>query len=472
MSKTSIQQFSTTAASNTDIDGINVNTGWPPSNVGPAFREMMALLASSLQLLALDVSAATSVTLTAPQASAQIINFTGALTANCTIVIPNATFIGWALNSTSGGFNIIISSGGGMSAILAPTNAITSYYCDGAGNCGLTNVGLGNINGPITIGAPVTFTGTPVPRFNSGLLVANNNSIYWLDVSGTPRPAMIMGADNYIDMVVSGGVGWRVLNQALTSVLINCDNNGNVTIASSLTVAGQTPIYNNGGTYGINITGSSGFATSASFATNATNASFATNATNATNASVAAVANSVDWSNVTSKPYIPNQNVDSGSQPTFAVVNVLNSVTLNASGWTLNPFGTSAFSGPFGVGLNASATNCLAFSYIAASDARIKTDVTRITAEEGERWVRTVHGRRYRKRGQWEAGHFAQDMLEVSPELIVEFNDPDMPAEMNGYSGPAGKMLEVNQGGSSAYLTAALASALDRIARLEALLGV
>jgi len=54
----------------------------------------------------------------------------------------------------------------------------------------------------------------------------------------------------------------------------------------------------------------------------------------------------------------------------------------------------------------------------------------------------------------------------------VEFNDPDMPAEMNGYSGPAGKMLEVNQGGSSAYLTAALASALDRIARLEALLGV
>jgi hypothetical protein len=196
------------------------------------------------------------------------------------------------------------------------------------------------------------------------------------------------------------------------------------------------------------------------------------NATNATNASVAASANSVAYANVTGKPYTPNQDVDTGSQPSFAVVNILNSVTESASGWVLNPFGTNAFSGSFGIGLNASGTNCLAFSYVAASDARIKTDVTRITAEEGERWVRTVHGRRYRKRGQWEAGHFAQDMLEVSPELVVEFNDPNMPAEMNGYSGPAGKMLEVNQGGSSAYLTAALASALDRIARLEALLGV
>lgn len=49
MSKTSISQFSTSAASNTDINGINVNTGWPPSNVGPAFRTLMALLADVCQ---------------------------------------------------------------------------------------------------------------------------------------------------------------------------------------------------------------------------------------------------------------------------------------------------------------------------------------------------------------------------------------------------------------------------------------
>ncbi len=45
MTKTSISQFSTAAASNTDINGINVNTGWVGSNVGQAFRELMAMLA-------------------------------------------------------------------------------------------------------------------------------------------------------------------------------------------------------------------------------------------------------------------------------------------------------------------------------------------------------------------------------------------------------------------------------------------
>jgi hypothetical protein len=49
MSKDSIQQFSTAAAANTDIGGINVNTGWPPNNVGPAFRELMAFLADQCQ---------------------------------------------------------------------------------------------------------------------------------------------------------------------------------------------------------------------------------------------------------------------------------------------------------------------------------------------------------------------------------------------------------------------------------------
>ncbi len=45
MAKNSISQFSTAAASNTDIAGINVNTGWVGANVGQAFRELMAMLA-------------------------------------------------------------------------------------------------------------------------------------------------------------------------------------------------------------------------------------------------------------------------------------------------------------------------------------------------------------------------------------------------------------------------------------------
>lgn len=43
-----IFDLSTTPASNTAIAGINVNTGWPPSNVGPAFRELMAEVKGAL----------------------------------------------------------------------------------------------------------------------------------------------------------------------------------------------------------------------------------------------------------------------------------------------------------------------------------------------------------------------------------------------------------------------------------------
>lgn len=45
MTKDAINQYSTIAANNTDIGGININTGWSPANVGPAVRELMAQLA-------------------------------------------------------------------------------------------------------------------------------------------------------------------------------------------------------------------------------------------------------------------------------------------------------------------------------------------------------------------------------------------------------------------------------------------
>ena len=69
MTKASIQQFSTTAASNTDINGINVNVGWPPGNVGSSYRQLMAFLASALVPQQISLTGLTSLTLTAQQAS-------------------------------------------------------------------------------------------------------------------------------------------------------------------------------------------------------------------------------------------------------------------------------------------------------------------------------------------------------------------------------------------------------------------
>ncbi|MGB8840088.1 MAG: hypothetical protein WCC64_03355 [Aliidongia sp.] len=94
MAKQSIQQFSTTPASNTDIAGINVNTGWPPSNVGIAYRTLMAFLADALVPLSLSITSETAVTLSPAQASAQYAVYTGALSGDCTITLPSALFVG------------------------------------------------------------------------------------------------------------------------------------------------------------------------------------------------------------------------------------------------------------------------------------------------------------------------------------------------------------------------------------------
>jgi hypothetical protein len=134
MTLASIQQFSTTAGSNTNINGISVATGWPPSNVGPAFREQMALLASSLVPLSLDITGDTSITLTAAQASAQFIQFIGAPGGNCTVTIPNALFVGMANNATIGGFSVILSAGAGTTATIAAGSGHVFYAADGATN--------------------------------------------------------------------------------------------------------------------------------------------------------------------------------------------------------------------------------------------------------------------------------------------------------------------------------------------------
>lgn len=141
MAKDSIQQFSRTAASNTDIAGINVNVGWSPANVGAAFREMMALLASSLVVLQMDLTGLTSLTLTAAQGAAQVIQFLGVLPGDCTVTIPNTVFVGLAINDTTGGHNVILSAGSASIGVLPQNNVFYFYYCDGVTNVALPNIG-------------------------------------------------------------------------------------------------------------------------------------------------------------------------------------------------------------------------------------------------------------------------------------------------------------------------------------------
>lgn len=187
MAKDSIQQFSTSAPSNTDIAGINVNTGWPPSNVGSAFRTLMSFLADSLIPQLVDLTGVTSFTLSAEQASGQVIRFTGAPTGNCTVTVPDAFFVGIANNETTGGHNVLLKAGAGSQPTLLPDSRYVMYLCGGDTNVSLLPLSVGDL-----VAAGVAFLGctsansNPVSTLTPGWKIPTSGSAIAYATGGAP----------------------------------------------------------------------------------------------------------------------------------------------------------------------------------------------------------------------------------------------------------------------------------------------
>lgn len=92
-----------------------------------------AILNTGLQLIddaaqgvtTIGLTGLTSYTLSADdgstdQARMAFIVFTGALTADCTVTIPDSDRIGWVANQTTGNFNVILTNGQSTTLTLAP----------------------------------------------------------------------------------------------------------------------------------------------------------------------------------------------------------------------------------------------------------------------------------------------------------------------------------------------------------------
>ena len=72
--------------------------------------------------------------------------YTGALTGDCTVTVPNVQRLSKAQNATSGGHNVIISAGAGVKATIPPTGfAIYDVETDGAGNASIIPFGAGSV---------------------------------------------------------------------------------------------------------------------------------------------------------------------------------------------------------------------------------------------------------------------------------------------------------------------------------------
>jgi hypothetical protein len=231
MPKTKISEFSATAANNTDIDGINIAEGCPPSTINNAIRELMAQLKDQQAGTAGDnfsvggnLSVSGSVTLTTALPIAQ--GGTGQTTAPTAInaLMPSQTSNSGRYLTTDG---VSVSWG----AVTPGTGTVTSVALQS------------NLSGITVSGSPVTTSGTLI--LSGTLAVANGGT----GQSTLSTGAVLVGnGTSGISSVSPGGSG-----QVLTS-------NGSSWSSSALPTASAT-------VSGVVTTGSQSFAGAKTFDT-------------------------------------------------------------------------------------------------------------------------------------------------------------------------------------------------------------
>ena len=131
MAKTKISEYSTTAASNTDIDSTDINEGCAPSGINNAIRSLMAHLAvdyNATQSYTTTATAAGTTTLTASSTLLQF--FTGVTTQ--TVVLPVVTTLSlgqrYEIHNNSTGAITVNSSGANLVATV-PAGITTVITC-------------------------------------------------------------------------------------------------------------------------------------------------------------------------------------------------------------------------------------------------------------------------------------------------------------------------------------------------------
>jgi hypothetical protein len=236
MPKTKISEFSATAANNTDIDGINIAEGCPPSTINNAIRELMAQLkdqqagtAGDNFSVGGDLSVSGNVTLTNALPIAQ--GGTGQTTASTAInaLMPSQTSNSGRYLTTDG---VSVSWG----AVTPGTGTVTSVALQS------------NLSGITVSGSPVTTSGTLI--LSGTLAVANG---------GTGQSTLSTGA-----VLVGNG------SSAVSS--ISPSTSGNVLTSNGSSWSSSALPTASSSVSGIVSTGTQTFAGSKTFSTGVTSA--------------------------------------------------------------------------------------------------------------------------------------------------------------------------------------------------------
>jgi hypothetical protein len=149
-----------------------------------------------------------------------------------------------------------------------------------------------------------------------------------------------------------------------------------------------------------------------------------------------------------------------------AVIFASGDYTTSATGWFMDPTGTGHFSGSLGAAL-ISANSIMAGSFIAASDERLKNDITDISPDLVDRYIELCRPISYTKKGIPSLGLSAQH--EASNGFAVyktPNHDLKERVEPDGTISPAGEQLNIDYLERVPIILAALKQ--ERSARLRA----
>jgi len=236
MPKTKISEFSATAANNTDIDGINIAEGCPPSTINNAIRELMAQLKDQ-------------------QAGTAGDNFTvgGDLSVSGNVTLTNALPIaqgGTGQTTASTAINALMPSQTSNSGRYLTTDGVSvSWGTVTPGSGTVTSVALqSNLSGITVSGSPVTTSGTLI--LSGTLAVANG---------GTGQSTLSTGA-----VLVGNG------SSAVSS--ISPSTSGNVLTSNGSSWSSSALPTASSSVSGIVSTGTQTFAGSKTFSTGVTSA--------------------------------------------------------------------------------------------------------------------------------------------------------------------------------------------------------
>lgn len=157
------------------------------------------------------------------QARPVIQQYTGTLTADTTINLPNVPKVGWAQNLTVGGFNIIESAGAGTDATIPSDGSLWFRTTDGVTDAQLPNVGFGALKTATSVIVGTTLT------TGSNIVMPNNTAIRMNDTGGTPRDIIFLGSNNTVALSSAGNNGWHFLAQDEARTLVGIDTSGTTT---------------------------------------------------------------------------------------------------------------------------------------------------------------------------------------------------------------------------------------------------